>query len=413
MSVGLLALLDDVAALARVAAASLDDVVAQAGKAGTKALGIVIDDAAVTPRYVVGFAAARELPIVWRIAVGSLKNKLLFLLPGALLLSYLVPWVITPLLMLGGLYLCYEGAEKILHALVPAPAQAEDTVATGPQDAQAQEDQRVRGAIQTDFILSAEVMALTLASLTTESTMTQAAILAVVGIGVTLLVYGVVALIVKADDAGVALAANDRPVSTLLGLRAATPGAASGPDRALRPGRRHAVLPQRSGHPGHRRDAVGRRRQPPARPRAFRRHRPGPPRPRCGQMDGRRGSEPGGGRRMAHHRDPVGPRRPRGRRPDDPRGAVRPGPGHPAGPGPVRLGQGAGGTGRTLTGPAPSQGGAARPASAMARSKRARVAASTRDRPRARAMSRTRSASGVQAGSVSASPTSSGIGVSA
>ncbi|TXM72736.1 DUF808 domain-containing protein [Methylobacterium sp. WL69] len=235
MSVGLLALLDDVAALARVAAASLDDVVAQAGKAGTKALGIVIDDAAVTPRYVVGFAAARELPIVWRIAVGSLKNKLLFLLPGALLLSYLVPWVITPLLMLGGLYLCYEGAEKILHALVPAPAQAEDTVATGPQDAQAQEDQRVRGAIQTDFILSAEVMALTLASLTTESTVTQAAILAVVGIGVTLLVYGVVALIVKADDAGVALAANDRPASTLLGLRAATPGAASGPDRALRP----------------------------------------------------------------------------------------------------------------------------------------------------------------------------------
>ncbi|MCJ2084069.1 DUF808 domain-containing protein [Methylobacterium sp. J-090] len=237
MSVGLLALLDDVAALARVAAASLDDVVAQAGKAGTKALGIVIDDAAVTPRYVVGFAAARELPIVWRIAVGSLKNKLLFLLPGALLLSYLVPWVITPLLMLGGLYLCYEGAEKILHALVPAPAHApEAAVATGPQDAQAQEDQRVRGAIQTDFILSAEVMALTLASLTTESTVTQAAILAVVGIGVTLFVYGVVALIVKADDAGVALAGNDRPASTLLGLRDDTPGAAaSGTDRALRP----------------------------------------------------------------------------------------------------------------------------------------------------------------------------------
>lgn len=236
VSFGLLALLDDVAALARVAAASLDDVVAQAGKAGTKALGIVIDDAAVTPRYVVGFAAARELPIVWRIAVGSLKNKLLFLLPGALLLSYLVPWVITPLLMLGGLYLCYEGAEKILHAFVPAsdhaPAAA---VATGPQDAQAQEDQRVRGAIQTDFILSAEVMALTLASLTTESTVTQAAILAVVGIGVTLLVYGAVALIVKADDAGVALAANDRPASTLLGLRDAGPGTASGPDRALRP----------------------------------------------------------------------------------------------------------------------------------------------------------------------------------
>lgn len=236
MSLGLLALLDDVAALARVAAASLDDVVAQAGKAGTKALGIVIDDAAVTPRYVVGFAAARELPIVWRIAVGSLKNKLLFLLPGALILSYFVPWVITPLLMLGGLYLCYEGAEKILHAILPGSGHAEAETAVAPQDAKAQEDQRVRGAIQTDFILSAEVMALTLASLTTDSTLTRAAILAIVGIGVTLLVYGVVALIVKADDAGVALAANDRPASTLLGLRAATPGAeSSGVDRALRP----------------------------------------------------------------------------------------------------------------------------------------------------------------------------------
>ncbi|GJD32565.1 Inner membrane protein YedI [Methylobacterium adhaesivum] len=236
MSVGLLALLDDVAALARVAAASLDDVAAQAGKAGTKALGIVIDDAAVTPRYVVGFAAARELPIVWRIAVGSLKNKLLFLLPGALLLSYAVPWVITPLLMLGGLYLCYEGAEKILHAVMPAPAHAEAETAAPSQDAKVLEDQRVRGAIQTDFILSAEVMALTLASLTTDSTVTRAAILAIVGIGVTLLVYGVVALIVKADDAGVALAANDRPASTLLGLRAGSPGAAAtGADRALRP----------------------------------------------------------------------------------------------------------------------------------------------------------------------------------
>jgi len=236
VSLGLLALLDDVAALARVAAASLDDVAAQAGKAGTKALGIVIDDAAVTPRYVVGFAAARELPIVWRIAVGSLKNKLLFLLPGALILSYFVPWVITPLLMLGGLYLCYEGAEKILHAVAPGAAHEEAETVVAPQDAKAQEDQRVRGAIQTDFILSAEVMALTLASLTTDSTVTRAAILAIVGIGVTLLVYGVVALIVKADDAGVALAANDRPASTLLGLRTVTPGAeASGADRALRP----------------------------------------------------------------------------------------------------------------------------------------------------------------------------------
>lgn len=237
VSIGLIALLDDVAALAKVAAASLDDVAAQAAKAGTKALGIVIDDAAVTPRYVVGFAAARELPIIGRIALGSLKNKFLFLLPGALALSYFASWVITPLLMLGGIYLCYEGAEKVLHAIWPETAHAhEQQVGAAKEDAEAQENKRVSGAIQTDFILSAEVMALSLAPLTTESVTTQAAILAVVGIGVTLLVYGVVALIVKADDAGVALAVNDRPASTLLGLRhSSTTASHSASDRAIRP----------------------------------------------------------------------------------------------------------------------------------------------------------------------------------
>lgn len=237
LSIGLIAILDDVAALARVAAASLDDVAAQSAKAGTKALGIVIDDAAVTPRYVVGFASARELPIVGRIALGSLKNKLLFLLPGSLLLSVFVPWIITPLLMLGGVYLCYEGAEKALHALWPHKAHAhEEKIGAAPEDPKALEDQRIRSAIQTDFILSAEVMALTLASLGTESVTMKATILAVVGIGVTVLVYGSVALIVKADDAGVALAGNARPASTLLGLRAsprtAPPSAA---DRGLAP----------------------------------------------------------------------------------------------------------------------------------------------------------------------------------
>ncbi|MBO1081035.1 DUF808 domain-containing protein [Roseomonas haemaphysalidis] len=220
MSVGLIALLDDVAALAKVAAASLDDVVAQSARAGTKALGVVIDDAAVTPRYVVGFAAQRELPIVGRIALGSLKNKLLFLLPGALALSWLAPWSITPLLMLGGAFLCYEGAEKLLHALRPHAAEAhEAATAAAPQDLTLLEEQRVSGAIKTDFILSAEIMALTLAGLEGQSTLAQAVILAVVGIGVTLLVYGAVALIVKADDVGVALAVNERPASTLLGLR--------------------------------------------------------------------------------------------------------------------------------------------------------------------------------------------------
>nr|WP_272874856.1 DUF808 domain-containing protein [Roseomonas marmotae] len=230
-------MLDDVAALAKMAAVSLDDVAAQAAKAGTKAVGVVIDDAAVTPRYVVGFAAARELPIVGRIALGSMKNKLLFLLPGALLLSYFAPWVITPLLMLGGLYLCYEGAEKILHALRPHEAHVhEEKIGAAPRDPAVLEEQRVRSAIQTDFILSAEIMALTLATLTSGSTVTKAAILALVGIGITLLVYGSVALIVKADDAGVALARNTCPASTLLGLRSAmAAGAPSGADRALRP----------------------------------------------------------------------------------------------------------------------------------------------------------------------------------
>ncbi|WP_159995908.1 DUF808 domain-containing protein [Roseomonas sp. 18066] len=238
MSVGLIALLDDVAALAKVAAASLDDIAAQSAKAGTKAIGIVIDDAAVTPRYVVGFAAARELPIVGRIALGSLKNKLLFLLPAALLLSFFAPWVITPLLMLGGAYLCYEGALKVIESFRPA-SEAKAAPAVTPENAVALEEQKIKGAIKTDFILSAEIMALTLAGLGTNSVVMQAVILAVVGIGITVLVYGGVALIVKADDVGVALAANPRPAGTLLGLRGrpapgdTTPG--SGADRALRP----------------------------------------------------------------------------------------------------------------------------------------------------------------------------------
>jgi predicted DNA repair protein MutK len=240
VSVGLIALLDDVAALAKVAAASLDDVAAQSAKAGTKALGVVIDDAAVTPRYVVGFAATRELPIVGRIAIGSLKNKLLYLLPGSLALSWLAPWSITPLLMLGGAYLCYEGAEKVLHALRPHDAEHhEEKVGAAPQNPQALEQQRIRSAIQTDFILSAEIMALTLAGLSDQSTLAQAVILAVVGIGVTLLVYGAVALIVKADDAGVSLAINQRPASTLLGLRRgrepAPQAGALAPDAGSRP----------------------------------------------------------------------------------------------------------------------------------------------------------------------------------
>ena len=201
---GLLALLDDVVALTKVAAASIDDAAAQAVKVGSKTAGVVIDDAAVTPRYVTGFAAQRELPIVGRIAYGSLKNKLLFLLPAALLLSIFLPQAITPLLMIGGLYLCYEGFEKVLHWIVGSPHETPEA-AVAARDSKAVEDQRVAGAIRTDFILSAEIMAISLAAIETPDLTTKALILAVVAIAVTVAVYGAVALIVKADDLGVAL----------------------------------------------------------------------------------------------------------------------------------------------------------------------------------------------------------------
>src|SRR5690606_26070430 len=163
MSVGLLALLDDVAALAKVAAASLDDIAGQAVKAGAKAAGAVIDDTAVTPRYVTGFSADRELPIVGRIALGSIRNKLLILLPAALLLSAFAPWIVTPLLMLGGAYLCYEGAEKVYAALHPSGAHALEAEFDGaPEDPAMLEAERVSGAIHTDFILSAEIMTIAL-----------------------------------------------------------------------------------------------------------------------------------------------------------------------------------------------------------------------------------------------------------
>jgi predicted DNA repair protein MutK len=211
MSVGLIALLDDIAAIAKVAAASLDDVVSQAAKAGVKAAGVVIDDTAVTPGYVIGFAAKRELPIVGKIAAGSLRNKLLILLPVALALSYFLPWAITPLLMFGGAYLCYEGVEKLFEAIMPHHAhQHEAELGTVALQAQTLEDEKVTSAIKTDFILSAEIMAITLAALPAGSILMQAIVLALVGIGITVAVYGVVALIVKADDAGVALARNDR-----------------------------------------------------------------------------------------------------------------------------------------------------------------------------------------------------------
>ena len=203
MPSGLVALLDDIAGLTRLAAASLDDVGAAAGKAGVKAAGVVVDDTAVTPRYVVGLSPQRELPIIGKIAMGSLRNKLLFLLPAALILSALMPWAITPLLMIGGAYLCFEGAEKVIEAAsgVPAAEVAEDMI-----DPVALEAQKVAGAIRTDFILSAEIMAIALAEVAGSPLLTRGVVLAIVAVAITAGVYGAVAVIVKADDVGLHLA---------------------------------------------------------------------------------------------------------------------------------------------------------------------------------------------------------------
>lgn len=204
---GLLALLDDVAAIAKVAAASVDDVALAAAKAGSKTAGILIDDAAVTPTYVVGLSPSRELPMIWRITKGSLKNKLIFLLPAALLLSNFAPWAMTPLLMFGGAYLCFEGAEKIFHKVFPHRVHAVDADMS-PRDPIRLEEARVAGAIKTDFILSAEIMTISLSVIEAPNIYMQTATLAMVAVGITAAVYGVVALIVKMDDVGLHMAAN-------------------------------------------------------------------------------------------------------------------------------------------------------------------------------------------------------------
>lgn len=214
---GLLALLDDVAALTKLAAAQLDDVAAQAAKAGSKAAGVVIDDAAVTPKYVAGLPAARELPIVWKIARASVFNKVIILLPAALALDAFLPWLLAPLLMLGGAYLCFEGAEKVLTALSGPSHGPDKAAAAGPASAESAahlEQTRVQGAIKTDFILSAEIMAISLAAIETDSLATQAAVLAAVAVGITALVYGAVALLVKADDIGLTLSQIGRLSAT-------------------------------------------------------------------------------------------------------------------------------------------------------------------------------------------------------
>ena len=207
MAGGLFALLDDVAVLAKMAAASLDDVGAAAGRATAKAAGVVVDDTAVTPQYVHGVTADRELPMIRKITVGSLRNKLLIILPAALLLSQFLPGLLTPILMAGGSYLCFEGAEKVWGRL-RGHEHHDHLVAQDGADA---ERVLVSSAIRTDLILSAEIMVIALNEVADEAFVSRLLILFVVAIAITIAVYGVVAIIVKLDDIGLALA--QRPSS--------------------------------------------------------------------------------------------------------------------------------------------------------------------------------------------------------
>ena len=218
MPSGLVALLDDVAAIARAAAASLDDISVAAkasaaslddigvaaSRAGAKTAGVVIDDAAVTPRYVTGFDPARELPMIARIARGSIFNKIVILLPAAVLLGQFAPFLIPYILIVGGLFLCYEAAEKVLEwfHVDETNVHEEPAIEAGPE----RERQMVSGAIRTDLILSAEIMAIALSEVTDQVWWTQALILALIGLVITAVVYGAVALIVKMDDVGLHLA---------------------------------------------------------------------------------------------------------------------------------------------------------------------------------------------------------------
>ncbi len=210
MAGGLVALLDDVAALVKLAAASVDDIGAAAAKASVKATGVVVDDTAVTPRYVQGLRPERELPIIKRIALGSLRNKLLIILPVIMLLSQFLPWLLTPILMVGGAYLAYEGAEKVWE--IVSGHRAEEA-ASGEVD----EDTVVSGAVRTDFILSAEIMVIALNEVDTEPFVSRLIILVIVALLITTLVYGVVGLIVKMDDLGLTLAARESGTSQRLG----------------------------------------------------------------------------------------------------------------------------------------------------------------------------------------------------
>jgi predicted DNA repair protein MutK len=217
MSAGLFALLDDVAAMAKMAAASVDDIAAATGRATAKAAGVVIDDTAVTPQYVQGIAAERELPMIKRIAIGSLRNKILFILPAALLLSQFLPWLLTPILMLGAAYLCFEGAEKVVGMVAKGGSHDEHAAPTAAVGEDT-ERQMTSSAIRTDFILSAEIMVIALNEVAEQAFLPRLVILVVVAVVITVAVYGVVGLIVKMDDIGLNLAQRSSRVAQKVGL---------------------------------------------------------------------------------------------------------------------------------------------------------------------------------------------------
>ena len=297
MAGGLFALLDDVAAMAKLAAASVDDIGAAAGRASAKAAGVVVDDTAVTPQFLEGSAAERELPIIKQIAIGSLRNKLLFILPAALVLSEFAPWLLPILLIFGGTFLAYEGAEKVWLKISGHGDQAEAAEKQLTEQGgltPEHEKETVAGAIRTDFILSAEIMVIALKEVVDSSPdagfVTRAAILIVVALFITLAVYGFVAaagedgrrrrpprdqgLVVLPDGSATRLvAAMPKVLAVHLGRRHGRdavgrwPHPADQPRRAVhlveRRHRRRAACAVRLGAPprgaGPRRDGLGRR----------------------------------------------------------------------------------------------------------------------------------------------------------
>ena len=300
MPSGFFALLDDVAGIAKLAAASLDDVAGTSGRVALKAAGVVVDDTAVTPRYVAGLTPDRELPMIGRITLGSLCNKLLILLPAALLLNAVAPWAVTPLLMLGGLFLCFEGVEKLVEVMSgPGAHTAVEAVDPDPRRL---EEGRVRGAIRTDLVLSAEIMAISLAEVADRPLVVEAVVLALVGVAITLGVYGVVAVVVKVDDIGLHLAPNR---------------GGAGEGARPRPRARHAARDGGSVRGRHGGDDLGRRRHPAPRDRGAGPRRAGPRARRRGGGGGRRGSGAGRrGRGLGGRRGGVGLRGARRRRRD-------------------------------------------------------------------------------------------------